>query len=445
MSQECTASERGIELTNEGLERSLAVHSAPHSPQLDPSLATVSTENHGYSHAAFAPQNGNSDNSGQYPPYYASSASHAYTAPHREPEAPRYEEAPVYPSGASAVEIYQQRWEESQRQLYEQEQQQLQQRQQYRDPYYQERQEQHQAGSSGSVSPNDDPQHPSGAHRAAPESYFYMAQSNSSHGPDVFERSEPSPTLPVFYNYSANAQQGYSQQESYAQYGQYTYGPPQTQHGLPYPSNNASRSGSLSDASSSTPRTKRDAVNTDDRPFQCDVCPHSFHRNHDLKRHKRIHLEIKPYPCDWCEKRFTRKDALKRHLLVKQHPITAEDEAREQKKAEIKANNKKLKGKASLRGVGQQTAAAMRKEAAKMAAGYEGQSNSPEPSVPLEGFQVQSNVDVHPAMHQFEHATSELLDTRRGSVAETTQLMENNARFDEAARNIQAQFAVGFA
>ena len=48
-----------------------------------------------------------------------------------------------------------------------------------------------------------------------------------------------------------------------------------------------------------------------DRPFKCDQCPQSFNRNHDLKRHKRIHLAVKPYPCGWCDKSFSRKDALK--------------------------------------------------------------------------------------------------------------------------------------
>lgn len=48
-----------------------------------------------------------------------------------------------------------------------------------------------------------------------------------------------------------------------------------------------------------------------DRPFKCDECPQSFNRNHDLKRHKRIHLAVKPFPCTHCDKSFSRKDALK--------------------------------------------------------------------------------------------------------------------------------------
>ena len=48
-----------------------------------------------------------------------------------------------------------------------------------------------------------------------------------------------------------------------------------------------------------------------ERPFKCDQCPQSFNRNHDLKRHKRIHLAVKPFPCGCCEKSFSRKDALK--------------------------------------------------------------------------------------------------------------------------------------
>jgi len=54
---------------------------------------------------------------------------------------------------------------------------------------------------------------------------------------------------------------------------------------------------------------------TNDRPFKCDQCPQSFNRNHDLKRHKRIHLAVKPFPCNHCDKSFSRKDALKVRLM----------------------------------------------------------------------------------------------------------------------------------
>ncbi|WVO16396.1 hypothetical protein L204_104071 [Cryptococcus depauperatus] len=54
-----------------------------------------------------------------------------------------------------------------------------------------------------------------------------------------------------------------------------------------------------------------------DRPFKCDKCTQSFNRNHDLKRHKRIHLSVKPFGCEKCGKTFSRKDALRRHWLVK--------------------------------------------------------------------------------------------------------------------------------
>lgn len=53
-----------------------------------------------------------------------------------------------------------------------------------------------------------------------------------------------------------------------------------------------------------------------DRPFRCDQCPQSFNRNHDLKRHKRIHLAVKPFPCGHCDKSFSRKDALKVWLFI---------------------------------------------------------------------------------------------------------------------------------
>jgi hypothetical protein len=47
-----------------------------------------------------------------------------------------------------------------------------------------------------------------------------------------------------------------------------------------------------------------------DRPYACRTCCAAFSRNHDLKRHEKIHLTVKPHPCV-CGRRFSRKDALK--------------------------------------------------------------------------------------------------------------------------------------
>lgn len=86
-------------------------------------------------------------------------------------------------------------------------------------------------------------------------------------------------------------------------------------HGLPgsmMPGFNSGASASLQQIYGGPQQTPHN-----ERPFKCDQCPQSFNRNHDLKRHKRIHLAVKPFPCGHCEKSFSRKDALKRHILVK--------------------------------------------------------------------------------------------------------------------------------
>lgn len=49
-----------------------------------------------------------------------------------------------------------------------------------------------------------------------------------------------------------------------------------------------------------------------DRPFRCPQCPASFSRNHDLKRHVKLH-EKKAWKCGGCDKSFSRRDAIKRH------------------------------------------------------------------------------------------------------------------------------------
>ena len=48
------------------------------------------------------------------------------------------------------------------------------------------------------------------------------------------------------------------------------------------------------------------------RPFRCSACPASFARNHDLKRHLKLHDKT-AWRCEGCNKVFSRRDAIKRH------------------------------------------------------------------------------------------------------------------------------------
>jgi hypothetical protein len=56
-------------------------------------------------------------------------------------------------------------------------------------------------------------------------------------------------------------------------------------------------------------------VHAAERPFRCTRCPAAFARNHDLKRHERLH-EDKAWQCTGCAKTFSRRDALTRHRNV---------------------------------------------------------------------------------------------------------------------------------
>ncbi|KOS46307.1 hypothetical protein ACN38_g2784 [Penicillium nordicum] len=87
-----------------------------------------------------------------------------------------------------------------------------------------------------------------------------------------------------------------------------------------------------------------------DRPFKCDQCPQSFNRNHDLKRHKRIHLAVKPFPCSHCDKSFSRKDALKRHILVKGCGKDGDSENSNQTGADMKGEGRSEDGSPILNG-----------------------------------------------------------------------------------------------
>ncbi|PVF93751.1 hypothetical protein CPB86DRAFT_714745 [Serendipita vermifera] len=56
------------------------------------------------------------------------------------------------------------------------------------------------------------------------------------------------------------------------------------------------------------------------RPFQCNLCPQNFAREHDLKRHENTHKPVSlPCPLPECTKTYTRNDNLQRHITQK-HP-----------------------------------------------------------------------------------------------------------------------------
>ncbi|KAI8908575.1 hypothetical protein EDD86DRAFT_208014 [Gorgonomyces haynaldii] len=62
---------------------------------------------------------------------------------------------------------------------------------------------------------------------------------------------------------------------------------------------------------------KRTSSYSKSKVFRCDMCTSTFSRNHDLKRHIRIHLGIRPYKCETCTKSFSRMDALHRHVHIR--------------------------------------------------------------------------------------------------------------------------------
>lgn len=121
------------------------------------------------------------------------------------------------------------------------------------------------------------------------------AMYGSAPGSQTYQQREYNqyPAAPVMNNLHANAPMGMVSGMSSGMMGGYHGGHGGMQHMYSMP-----------------PHSQQPAP-PNDRPFKCDQCMQSFNRNHDLKRHKRIHLAVKPYPCGHCDKSFSRKDALK--------------------------------------------------------------------------------------------------------------------------------------
>lgn len=166
---------------------------------------------------------------------------------------------------------------------------------------------------------------------SGPHYYPSLSEQGYSHqnrGPPAYgvQGAQPSPPYsPLSYNFgdTSSSTLSHSPPRPSSLNSLYPRYPPPTHHHFappPYPTNRAYSMPDISEPNSRDQiRDDETFVPQDQRPFKCDQCSHAFQRNHDLKRHRRIHLAVKPYSCRSCEKRFTRKDALKRHFLVKQH------------------------------------------------------------------------------------------------------------------------------
>lgn len=153
----------------------------------------------------------------------------------------------------------------------------------------------------------------------APSSYDQQQQdanglAAASYRPTLHHFST-APSAPYSFNRSSSYLKSPPMPHGLEAYHSRSYGPPAASGASGFSGASLSAGGPAYAPYGAASAAARAALQ--DRPYKCDECVQSFNRNHDLKRHKRIHLSIKPFACDKCGKQFSRKDALRRHWLVK--------------------------------------------------------------------------------------------------------------------------------